>query len=507
MKKIIHRSLAIACIIAAFAGCKKNDLVTPGPAPQKKFHFAIQNLPGIITPRQDLTAVYTIVKNNQETVIADKVSILSYDGKYNTLEAKLPAGGYQLSSFLVFDNNAKILFASPRQGSVKAVEVENPLTLSFALNTDAHLTVLVQVARVLETDKSEDFGYAPGSFGTRADYSGMAKIRIHPVVNIGGIVYDSVPVSLSITTWDLQNQPATIQTQLTGGVNEVFVKKSAIKYKLRTSRWGIVDEMEIERTSLSESVIYTLGGSRDAKKLSVVSHSKLLNGFYVTDSKDEYVYNGNGRLWKVLNFKKDNINNIFLNSIDELMYDQFYRVSNVKRTSANGDVQLEDNFQYTQDGKIIKITRQEANNITNATVQYIPMPGRFGLSNNYNIFVKHIMSLQYYEKYHNMAFEGGNMVSDAIVTSHGNSEIGSYQYDFNINPFIYLHYPDLFFTHSSKHNQLLAQKDYHLSIPQTVSYDRQYSYDAEGYPIQLIQKYKSATTGQFLYQAKTLFYY
>ena len=108
---------------------------------------------------------------------------------------------------------------------------------------------------------------------------------------------------------------------------------------------------------------------------------------------------------------------------------------------------------------------------------------------------------------YNMSFQGGMMVEDAAITSHHSSELGRYQYDFQINPYVHMNWPDIFLSRSSKHNKLAQQKQYSNAYPTVEPFAFSYTYDNEGYPRELITSYRSYLTGQYLYKTKTIFNY
>ena len=106
-----------------------------------------------------------------------------------------------------------------------------------------------------------------------------------------------------------------------------------------------------------------------------------------------------------------------------------------------------------------------------------------------------------------MKIKRGNKVEDAATTSLNKSESGVYGYDFNINPFAHMNMPNLFLSNISKNNMVSHQKSYLGSIPSAEPYKFEYTYDAEGYPTELIKSYKSYTTGEHLYETKTVYTY
>ena len=101
----------------------------------------------------------------------------------------------------------------------------------------------------------------------------------------------------------------------------------------------------------------------------------------------------------------------------------------------------------------------------------------------------------------------GNKISDQAMSSTGGGESGTYEYDSNINPKHQLGWPDLYFSNYSKNNLMSEQKGYGGSIPQVKPYKFEYTYDADGYPTEALISYKGYTSGQHLYNIKTVYSY
>ena len=111
-------------------------------------------------------------------------------------------------------------------------------------------------------------------------------------------------------------------------------------------------------------------------------------------------------------------------------------------------------------------------------------------------------SLNYY-----MEFAGGNKVKESATTSRGGGEGGTFQYDHNINPFAHLNRPDLYLSNLSKNNVIGQQKGYSGAIPSLVPYKWEYTYDEEGYPVQLLKHFKSGATGEHRSTTKIVYTY
>ena len=108
---------------------------------------------------------------------------------------------------------------------------------------------------------------------------------------------------------------------------------------------------------------------------------------------------------------------------------------------------------------------------------------------------------------YNKSFIGGTMTEDAAITSHHSSELGRYAYDFKINPYIHLKIPDLFLTHTSKHNKVYQQKTFYAHYPLVEPYAFEYTYDGDDYPKELVTKYRNYGSTAHAQTIKTVYSY
>lgn len=116
------------------------------------------------------------------------------------------------------------------------------------------------------------------------------KIKVQAIIKIGDIVYDQIPASFTLTSYDSSMQPHMLSVSLKPGINEVSIPANHLRYRLFVKQWNQTDEMTLDRSNVQEDVIYTLGGAREAKKLKYEISAVLVNGVYRADSKTEYQY-------------------------------------------------------------------------------------------------------------------------------------------------------------------------------------------------------------------------
>ena len=106
-----------------------------------------------------------------------------------------------------------------------------------------------------------------------------------------------------------------------------------------------------------------------------------------------------------------------------------------------------------------------------------------------------------------MKIRGGNKVEDQAISSTGGGEAGTYKYDFNINPFAHMNMPNIFLSNLSKNNLIEQQKNYSGNIPSAEPYKFEYTYDADGYPVELVKHFKNYRTGEHLFKIKIVYTY
>lgn len=100
----------------------------------------------------------TIENTAGETVFSDTLSLFRIGTGFQTDAIKLPAEQeYHIVEFLAIDENT-VLYAAPKEGSLLADYVSDPLPVTFSLGTEQTL-VEVEVLQVEDTDDPSDYGY------------------------------------------------------------------------------------------------------------------------------------------------------------------------------------------------------------------------------------------------------------------------------------------------------------------------------------------------------------
>lgn len=502
--------LLIPALVTFFSACKKEPVeVKPTPGPGKASHvyrLAIENLVGVTNPQEGLYAIASITNEQNQEVLADKKLPLSFDGKYRSQDLELPPGKYKVTRLILFNKDSKVQYAAPVNGSEQAAGVLKPLAIAFALPNANALNVGVEVMGVLASERPVQYGYPAGAFNENGeipvpDNNPNFRIRVRTVISNGDVVYDSIPATLRITTWDERNEWSNREMQLEPGTNEIMLPKAATKFKFQVWQWGHNDEMTLLKKDADTNTVYTIGGSRAAKKLKSELVYTLVFGAYRADSKSDYSYGANGKLSKITYYLKRKDGTPYIAFTDMFNYADD-KVETIVKSDENGMPVGTTLFRYDGQGKVVSM-KQKANNANeiNAAVTYMPLTGSHMIQINYKY------SDNNSELYNNMTMTGGNMVKMEAASTNYSSELGHYQYDFKINPHANMGWPDLYLSRQSKNNVIGQQKSYSGNYPTADPYKFDYKYDDYGYPTEVIKSYKSPVTNQHLFITKTVYNY
>ncbi len=500
----------LIALLVILASCKKDPVPAPIPTPGKDPVPGGQKAIVRFTTNLDLTgqpyhssnlqAIVSIKNHRNEEVIKDSTLLLNLNEPVTTTTIELPVGTYHLTSFRIEYGGVHTHFVAPIAGSSKALLVQKPLAFAFKVEKDILNAVPVEALKVQNGEKPAAYGYAAGAFDRgQSDADPFLKVKLRAIMQIGNVLYDSVPASLVITTWNADGQMNTTYSALKAGVNEVSVHKAAVKYEFRVTKWGTSDAITLNRQDIDAATVYTLGGIKAAKKLKSERTYKEVNGTYVPDSKADYIYNAAGNLYLIEHWLRKADNTNYLSMTDRFEYTGT-RVQKISRVDAQTRrVIQETSFTYDNQGKVTSITQLENGAQTSARVEYYHY-ARPEINIHYDF--PGANDLDYYTD-----FSGGNTVSSTARRTNGDTEQGSFEYDLNINPYRHMNWPDLFLSHNSKNNLVVQRKQYFGSYPVNEPYSFNYTYDADGYPSSLIKNFKSYTSGTHIFSTKTIFVY
>jgi len=504
MKSINFNFIYLLGLIIGLSSCVKEEssMQLPAPLEMNTFRIMLDTLhDGSAYDTSDLFAFVTIKNDKDEDVLSNKKLLISFNGKYVTEKIKLDAGNYKISSFIISNGDSFTQFAAPKANSAKASEVQKPLNISFKLENADIFDLPVEVAKVLNEDKAENFGYQTADFKVQTiDENKFIKVKLQAVITVGDINYDNIPALFKLSSWDSNGIVSEKDTLLAGGVNEVLLPKSGVKYQFKLNKWGVSDEMTINKDQINEAVVYTLGGAKSSKKLRLEEQFTFTQAGYMPSGKTIYSYDPNGNL-KQIDFydKRPQFSDL------RLAWSKVYVYTNGKLGRINyisdqgvpfGYLEITYNAQGT---KIVNMKESSYDQFTNANVEHTFLSGHAEISFNFVFANGNTMV-------YNQKIKGGNKTEDSGgSTSAG--ERGTYQYDFNINPYVHMNLPNIYLSYLSKNNMVAQEKTYSGSIPSAEPYKFEYTYDADGYPKELLKSFKNYLNGDHLFKIKTVYSY
>ena len=365
------------------------------------------------------------------------------------------------------------------------------------------LSLVALLALAFASCKKEDFQIPPQKPGEQpppANTVETIKVKLQAVVTIGAITYDSIPAQFRITSWDANGVPYQKDTLLAAGTNVVSVPKAHTRFQFSVNKWGITDEITLRKDQVQEDVVYTLGGGKAAKQLRKEESFLFVQGDYRPDSRILYTYGTKGI--SAIEFYQKKPQYEELQFTNKHLYN--YSGNNVSRIdffdSANTAIGFA-NFTYNAQGtKVINMQQKSYDVETYAAVEHSFPAGAAEITVDYLYNNGNAMEYK-------MKIRGGNKVEDQAISSTGGGEAGTYKYDFNINPFAHMNMPNIFLSNLSKNNLIEQQKNYSGNIPSAEPYKFEYTYDADGYPVELVKHFKNYRTGEHLYKVKTVYTY
>lgn len=331
----------------------------------------------------------------------------------------------------------------------------------------------------------------------------ILKVAVKVGIQVGEVFYDSIPATVRLTTWDSSGAMQETSLALGAGTNRVELPSNKARYHFFLSKWGVSDEITLTRDQLREGQPITLGGSRQAKKLKLEERFTINSlGESWPQAKTIYQYDASNRLVKITYFQKMvQYPDLRMTLVDKFVYSG-NKVQRIDRYGSQDTAFAPTSFtEFTYDaaGRISHMHSTESTE-TFASVEY-------SVDTRHDLVTVDYLFSNGGAVENTMKFLGGNKVQYAARSSRGDSEGGSYTYDFNINPYIHMAWPDMWFRHSSKNNEVKNDAGYSGAYPSTVPYKIEYTYDGDGYPTTQFKSYKSYPAGEHLYTTKTVYTY
>lgn len=114
---------------------------------------------------EDARAVIVTIEDEDGNIVHDRLNIplFNMNGYLITGPLDLYVGSYNLTEFLVLDEDDNVIYATPKEGSELAQAVNDPLPITFVVEKDEVTKVVPEVIEV-KNCTPPDFGYVSFSF-------------------------------------------------------------------------------------------------------------------------------------------------------------------------------------------------------------------------------------------------------------------------------------------------------------------------------------------------------
>ncbi len=182
MKKIYKSGfILVLAIVALFSSCEKKEQSAQGFV---EFGYASSTLkiaivdsikplpmpvpgPEPVPPvTNDIYALLVTISDASGNVMISKQEMPLYNlnGDYISKQLSLKPGKYRLVDFLVINSTRKVIYATPKSGSVKASMVSKPLPFEFEIAANSTSHIVPEVVTIDNTVTAGDLGYATFGF-------------------------------------------------------------------------------------------------------------------------------------------------------------------------------------------------------------------------------------------------------------------------------------------------------------------------------------------------------
>jgi uncharacterized protein (TIGR02145 family) len=243
MKKILVVSIIIILVIS-FQSCNKsdNDQILNSKV---EFIFPANTLKS--SGGQGLTDVVVTIEDLNGNVVKDseRIKIYYVNGNYVSQSLSLVSGEYKLSRFMVLNSNYNVVYASPVKGSVKANQVNSPLSLQFTAQNNSVTKVSPELLSAAES-LPEDFGYVSFSFDIAGTFDFLVGAFVFNEVNQNFELTDATITILSGTlliytgqlqvNTDLSNQ----NNDSLNSINKISLPEKYFTYTIMISKKGYI---------------------------------------------------------------------------------------------------------------------------------------------------------------------------------------------------------------------------------------------------------------------------
>lgn len=167
MSNLKKSLLLVIILVSLFSSCIEDEPVNQGNVSQGKLELSF-SLPSISNQRikRDSAAfiLLSIVDVDGVQVLEkQKIELYFFSGNIISEPISLNTGSYQLTEYLVLNNNNEVIYATPNEKAKLNYLVKNPLPIDFTIEKDQTQKITPEVISTSSIDPA-DFGYSTFSF-------------------------------------------------------------------------------------------------------------------------------------------------------------------------------------------------------------------------------------------------------------------------------------------------------------------------------------------------------
>ncbi len=319
---------------------------------------------------------------------------------------------------------------------------------------------------------------------------GYFMVKLKASITVGDVVYDSIPATFTISSWNINSVARQKDTSLNAGAQVIYLPKDAVRYSIKMQKWGVTYEKTLNRAEVAEGALYLLGGQKEAKKLQWVTEETFVNGAPILSSKQKFLYDVQGRVNEVHSYAPDLNGVLRSGSVDLFLYggNELWVNSMTASTAIlfSHSAYTFDALGRTVESKYEYLTEKHVYTNLYTSEGILMLFGKNAVDvNGSRIALK---------------FSGGNLVEEKTIITNYPTVVKQFRHDFNINPYVIIKMPSLYFERSSKNNVLTESwegKDRYTYV---------YTYDSDGYVTEVTTRIRS-NDGQLVNYSRTMYTY
>jgi hypothetical protein len=199
-------------------------------------------------------AVLVTILNSDGSVLMTRKELTVYKvgSQYLSLPLTFEAHGqeksYKLHEFMVIDANSNVTHITPKEGSILAYLVSDPVDINFVVNKDVVTTVEPEVVRVEDESVPADFGYSQFKMGIvetiHTHFASLALVDGQPT-----FAEMQLEITATLANGSVWRHERTLEAKL----NSLILKK-AVSYKIKATKPGF-QPFEVTRTIANDAEV------------------------------------------------------------------------------------------------------------------------------------------------------------------------------------------------------------------------------------------------------------